>query len=184
MQVEGLARPCHGYLCCYSERWTSQPVKGLDWLAGPRFVGVHSSAIHSLPSTHTTRPQPSAFLCGSNPTSAANMVSGVLITVANRASPSSDLCTLCLQQRRDTCEPRSKGTQGVPVYTECLWTVSVDSLDTWFHSCHACHACHAETACPSPLWVWPHARSHHRAPFIATPSCQTLPPQTSLLFAC
>lgn len=42
--------------------------------------------------------------------------------------------------------------------------------------------CHAETACPSPLWAWPHARSHHRAPLIATPSCQSLPPQTSLPF--
>lgn len=99
----------------------------------------------------SSRPQPSAFSCGSNPTGAANMVSGVLITVASRGSPSSAVCTLCLQQRRDACEPRSKGTQGVPVYTKDTKDtkyakysngVSVDSLDTWFHSCYStCMPC-------------------------------------------
>lgn len=71
------------------------------------------------------------------------MVSGVLITVASRGSPSSAVCTLCLQRRRDACEPRSRGTQGVLVYTStstaCLWPASTPG------SIHAtrCHACHA-----------------------------------------
>lgn len=97
------------------------------------------------------------------------MVSGVLITVASRGSPSSAVCTLCLQQRRDACEPRSKGTQGVPVYTkDTRYTkdikyakysngVSVDSLDTWFHPFMllVCHAMPAMPATPER-----HARLH------------------------
>jgi hypothetical protein len=88
-------------------------------------VGFHSSACHSLARQRALIRAPAFcfFVCGSNPTGAANMVPGVLITVASRGSPWSALCTLCLQ-RRDACESRSKGTQGVAVYTACLWTAS------------------------------------------------------------
>lgn len=124
MQAEGLARPCHGFLCCYSGRWTSRPVESFDWLADARFAAVHPSAFDSPVNALIEAPAFCFFSCQSNPTGAANMVSGVLITVASRGSPSSDLCTLCLQQRRGACESRSRGTQGVPVYTACLRTAS------------------------------------------------------------
>lgn len=174
-------RACVTDTCAATLDEAPPTLTGWDLLAGRRSASLAS--IHPHPSTLSSRPQPSAFLCGSNPTGAANMVSGVLITVASRGSPSSALCTPCLQRRRDACESRSRGTQGVPVYTStstaCLWTTSTPGS---IHAFHSCYACHAETACPSPLWAWPHARSHHRAPLMAAPSCQSLPPQTSLLF--
>lgn len=105
----------------------AQPASQVLWLADARFA-VHSSASHSPVNALVKAPTFCFFFFffarESNPTSAANMVSGVLITVANRGSPSSALCTLCLHQRRDACESRSRRTQGVPVYTECRRTVS------------------------------------------------------------
>lgn len=112
MQVEGLARPCHGYLCLASQSGS---------LAG--WCSFRCPFTRLSLTRQRARQGPNLLLFCAKATPQVQQT-WCLITVANRGSPSSALCTLCLQQRRDACESRSRRTQGVPVYTEYLWTVS------------------------------------------------------------
>lgn len=103
----------------------SRPLTG--WQTLVSLASIHPPFTH--PSMPSSRP-PSLllFLCESNPTGVANMVSGVLITVANRGSPSSDLCILVFNNGETHASPDLKEHREYQY--SYVYGVSVDSLDT------------------------------------------------------